>query len=363
MGNLKAIDLFSGVGGMSQGFISKGFEIIFAIEYDREIANAYKLNHPETEMYNEDICKINLHKLREKHSHVDIVIGGPPCQGFSQKGKRLSLNDNRNFLFKRFIDTVEIFKPKYFVLENVPNILTTANGFFKNEIIEGFEKLGYTVNAQILNASSYGIPQNRRRAFFIGSLNGDLIEFPKPNKEKTTIQDAIYDLPFIGSGEGSNFYDYQGEPRSNYQKVLRSNSNGIFNHMATNHSKIAIQRLQLIPKGKGRETLPNKHLTKSIYSGTWCRLIENGIAPTITTRFDTPSSGQFTHPILNRCITVREAARIQSFPDKFIFYGTKTTQMKQVGNAVPPLLAAEIANVILNNYRNESLSQQTKRKE
>jgi DNA (cytosine-5)-methyltransferase 1 len=148
------------------------------------------------------------------------------------------------------------------------------------------------------------------------------------------------------------FFEYEGKPKSKYQKKLRGNSKGIYNHISTNHSKLAIERLKLIPKGKGREVLPPEHRTRSIYSGTWSRLIEDSVAATITTRFDTPSSGLFTHPILNRCLTVREAARIQSFSDNFIFYGTKTIQMKQVGNAVPPMLAGEIATVILKDYQN-----------
>lgn len=350
MSRLKVVDLFAGVGGLSQGFISKGFEIEFAIEYIKDIAHSYKLNHPKTTVYNEDIAQVDLNKLKEKHLNIDVVVGGPPCQGFSQKGKRLSINDDRNFMFKKFIEIVAVFKPKYFVLENVPNILTTADGFFKNEIIKGFEELGYTVNAKILNASDFGVPQNRKRAFFIGSKNRTLLEFPEPRKEKTTIKEAIYDLPFIASGEGRDFFEYEKPINSNYQKMLRKNSKGIFNHLATNHSKVALERLELIPKGKGREVLPKKHRTKSIYSGTWSRLLEDGIASTITTRFDTPSSGLFTHPILNRCLTVREAARIQSFADTFIFYGTKTSQMKQVGNAVPPILAKEIATIILKDY-------------
>jgi DNA (cytosine-5)-methyltransferase 1 len=350
MNRLKVADLFAGVGGLSQGFISKDFDIEFAIEYDKDIARSYKLNHPNTTVYDEDISKIDLNILKEKHPKIDVIVGGPPCQGFSQKGKRLSIYDERNYLFKKFIDTVEIFKPKYFVLENVPNILTTANGFFKEEIIKGFENLGYRVNSSTLNASDFGVPQSRRRAFFIGSLNGDLLEFPKPHNIKTTIKDAIYDLPFIESGEGKEFFEYEIKPLSDYQKKLRSKSKGIFNHQATKHSKLAVERLKLIPKGMGKEVLPPEHRTKSIYSGTWSRLLENGIAATITTRFDTPSSGLFTHPVLNRCLTVREAARIQSFSDNFIFYGTKTIQMKQVGNAVPPLLASEIASIIFKNH-------------
>lgn len=354
MNKLKVIDIFSGVGGLSQGFISKGFEIEFAIENDKEIARAYQLNHPNTTVYNDDIANVDFVNLKTKHPDIDVVIGGPPCQGFSQKGKRLSLNDDRNYYFRKFIETVKVFKPKYFVLENVPNILTTANGFFKNEIIRGFERLGYTVNTKTLNAADFGVPQNRKRAFFVGSLNGSLLKFPEPINVKTTIKEAIYDLPFIESGEGENYVDYNKKAFSGYQSKLRGKSKGIYNHISTNHSKIAIERLKLIPKGKGKEVLPEEHKTKSIYSGTWSRLLEDDVAATITTRFDTPSSGLFTHPILNRCLTVREAARIQSFSDEFIFYGTKTIQMKQVGNAVPPLLASEIATMILNNYNNES---------
>lgn len=350
MNKLKIADLFAGVGGLSQGFISKGFEVEFAIEYDKDIAKSYQLNHPKTKVYDEDISIIDLNKLKNIHQNIDVIVGGPPCQGFSQKGKRLSINDERNFYFRKFIETVEVFRPKYFVLENVPNILTTAGGYFKDEIIKGFENLGYVVNSKTLNASDYGVPQNRKRAFFIGSLNGHLIEFPSPKNKKTSIKEAIYDLPFIKSGEGEEFYTYDKKPNSEYQKKLRQNSKGIYNHKSTAHSKIAIERLKMIPKGKGKEVLPPEHRTKSIYSGTWSRLIEDDIAATITTRFDTPSSGLFTHPILNRCLTVREAARIQSFSDDFIFYGSKTIQMKQVGNAVPPMLAAEIASVILKDY-------------
>ena len=146
---------------------------------------------------------------------------------------------------------------------------------------------------------------------------------------------------------------YDKAPLSEFQKALRGNASTLYNHTATKHSKAAIEKLKLIPKGKGKEVLPEHLLTKSIYSGTWSRLLEDGIAPTITTRFDTPSSGRFTHPILHRCLTVREAARIQSFPDSFIFYGSRGSQMKQVGNAVPPMLAYAIANVIVENEKNK----------
>lgn len=346
---MNVVDLFAGVGGMSEGFRMAGNNIVFAVEFDKEIAQSYSKNHIGTDVYDSDICNLDVKELHSKYPSVDIIVGGPPCQGFSQKGKRLSLDDPRNYLFQQFVRFVEEFKPKYFVVENVPNIITTANGYFKNQIITAFETLGYSVSVGILDAKDFGVPQDRRRAVFIGYYGRDKVDLPKPSGKSTTIKDAIYDLPFIGSGEGSEAAEYDKSPQSDYQVAMRGDSTTLHNHVATSHSKIALERLSLIPKGAGKEVLPKEHRTKSIYSGTWCRLLEDGIARTITTRFDTPSSGMFTHPVLNRCLTVREAARIQSFPDSFIFYGKKTSQMKQVGNAVPPLLAKAIA-ITINKF-------------
>lgn len=348
---LRVIDLFAGVGGLSVGFIKAGFDVVLAIEHDEKIANSYKKNHLNTKVIIEDIKNLKPTDLSENIGNIDIIVGGPPCQGFSQKGKRLSLSDDRNFMFKSFISFVKFFKPKYFLLENVPNIITTSNGFFKKEIIESFKKLGYIIDCKILNASDYGVPQKRKRAFFLGVLGNENIKLPTPSNENVTIKEAIYDLPFIKSGEGENFYKYRKKTFSPYQTKMREDSKGIYNHKATKHSALALKKLSMIPKGKGKEVLPKEYLTKSIYSGTWTRLKEEGKAATITTRFDTPSSGLFTHPILDRCLTVREAARIQSFPDNFIFYGTKSSQMKQVGNAVPPLLAEAIANTIFKHNK------------
>ena len=345
-------DLFAGVGGMSEGFRMAGYDIAFAVEFDKDIAKAYQLNHKETDVHAENICDIDVVSLHQKHPKIDVIIGGPPCQGFSQKGKRLNFNDPRNFLFQQYVRFVAEFKPKYFVLENVPGIITTSNGYFKDQIVAAFNNLGYTVNYGVLRAVDFGVPQDRHRAIFIGCLGDKKIDLPQPNGMHTTIQDAIYDLPFIVSGEGEEISDYNKKPTSDYQKMMRKGSPKLHNHVATSHSKLVLERLALIPKGAGKEVLPQKHLTKSIYSGTWSRMIEDGVSMTITTRFDTPSSGRFTHPILDRCVTTREAARIQSFPDTFIFYGTKTIQMKEVGNAVPPLLAKAIADQILLNENN-----------
>ena len=358
---MKVIDLFAGVGGFSQGFIKAGFEVSLAIEHDKEIALSYKSNHPNTEVVSEDIQKVKIDSLSEFFSSADVIIGGPPCQGFSQKGKRLSVLDERNFLFKYFIEIVRIAQPQFFILENVPNIITTENEFFKNEIIQEFSKLGYEVDAKILNSADFGVPQIRRRAIFLGQKKRLEIAIPLTNHKKTSVKEAIYDLPFILSSQGKPFFEYEKSTNSEYQALMRENSKGIYNHQATKHSELALKRLSLIPKGKGREVLPKEHLTKSIFSGTWCRLLEDGLATTITTRFDTPSSGRFTHPILDRCITVREAARIQSFSDSFIFTGTKGSQMRQVGNAVPPLMAYEIAKTISQYInKNESLTKFSK---
>lgn len=348
----KVIDLFAGVGGLSLGFEQNGFDVILANEYDPSIAAAYELNHVATKMIVGDITSLDLSEIFGRYAgEVDIVIGGPPCQGFSQKGQRKTIHDERNFLFKYYVEVVELVKPRYFVMENVPNLLTTENGYFIKEIEELFHDMGYQIKKGILNASDYGVPQNRRRAVVIGKYGGAAPDLPKPGTMTTTIWDAISDLAYLESGEGEEEQPYRFEPQSKYQKRLRNGSTVLYNHVATKHSDLALERLAMIPPNAGKEVLPKEHLTKSIYSGTWTRMRKDEISVTITTRFDTPSSGKFSHPYLNRAITVREAARIQSFPDTFCFVGNKGSQMKQVGNAVPPLLAGEIAKVIMQDMK------------
>lgn len=344
------IDLFAGVGGLSLGFEIAGFNVVLANEYDESIAKAYELNHPNTKMIVEDITNLPIEKtFQEYRRKVDVIIGGPPCQGFSQKGQRKTINDERNFLFKYFVAVVDFVRPRYFVMENVPNLLTAENGYFKEEIIDLFEGLGYTLSTDTLNAADYGVPQNRRRAVIIGKQGESAIAMPRPLDYKVTIWDAISDLAYLNSGDGVECDSYRYPPQSEYQRMMREGSDNLYNHKATKHSELAIERLKMIPPNRGKEVLPKEHLTKSIYSGTWTRMVKDEISVTITTRFDTPSSGKFTHPFLHRAITVREAARIQSFPDTFHFIGTKGSQMKQVGNAVPPLLAKAIATVVMND--------------
>lgn len=350
MNDLKMIDLFAGVGGLSLGFEQAGFKVLIANEYDTSIAEAYKKNRSNVNMVVDDITKLPIHETFGKYKgKITLVVGGPPCQGYSQKGQRKTINDPRNFLFKYFVEVVKEVQPLYFVMENVPNLLTAEKGFFKQELEKLFTELGYTINAQVLCAADYGVPQNRQRAFIIGKRGDSQVEMPKKKENRTTIWEAISDLSYLASGEGTEISDYIKEPESDYQKIMRNGSDKVYNHIATNHSKIALERLAMIPPKGGKEHLPPEHITKSIYSGTWERMDADDISVTITTRFDTPSSGKFTHPYLDRAITVREAARIQSFPDSFHFYGTKTSQMKQVGNAVPPMLAKAVADAILED--------------
>ena len=350
----KVIDLFSGVGGLSLGFEQSGFDVVLANEYDVSIANAYSVNHPKTKMICGDITTLDLDKVFGPYSgKIDVIIGGPPCQGFSQKGQRKTIHDERNFLFKYYVRVVDLVKPKYFLMENVPNLLSSENGFFKREIEELFNSMGYSLNMGILNASDFGVPQNRRRAVILGKKDGVAPELPSSTNKHTTVWDAISDLAFLNSGEGESEQDYLYPATTDYEKEMRTGSSVLKNHVATKHSKLALKRLSLIPENAGKEVLPKEHLTKSIYSGTWTRMRKNEVSVTITTRFDTPSSGKFTHPFLNRAITVREAARIQSFPDTFVFVGNKGSQMKQVGNAVPPRLAAAIADTIMKDIKED----------
>ena len=342
---LKVLDLFAGVGGFSYGFAEAGFEIVGAIEFDKSIARSMKLNHVNTKVFDGDIMDIDIKMIRKELGKIDIIIGGPPCQGFSLKGKRKGMGDKRNFLFEKYIEYIEFFKPKYFVMENVPNILSDQNGYFKNEILERLKKLNYNVEYGILDASDFGVPQKRRRAFFIGSKNKkNNLPIPKKQK-KITAWEALSDLAYLKSGEGEFESLYLKKAETPYQKKMRSGSKKLFNHVATNHSDIAIDRLKRIPPGKGKEFLIEK--ISSTFGNTWGRLEKNKPSQTIITRFDTPSNGKNSHFFLHRSITPREAARLQSFPDTFVFHGNKSSIIKQIGNAVPPLLAKALAKNLL----------------
>jgi len=342
---LKLLDLFSGVGWLSYWFELSWFDIVGAIEFEEQIWKSMEKNHKWVKTFIWDIRELSPKNIKKEIWSIDIIVGGPPCQWFSLKWKRLGLNDERNFLFKEYIRYIDFFRPKVFVMENVPTILTDQDGFFKDEILKEFDLMWYKVSYWILNASDFWVPQNRRRAFFIGSLNNK-IELPKGEQiKKVTVWDAISDLAYLNSWEWNFESEYKKEPETEYQKIMRKNSIKLYNHIATNHSSIAIDRLKRIPPEKWKEFLSEK-ITSTFWQ-TWGRLEKNKPSPTIVTRFDTPSNWKNSHPFLHRAITPREAARIQSFPDDFIFYWNKSSIIKQIWNAVPPLLWKAISAHIL----------------
>ena len=351
MDSLKVIDLFAGAGGLSQGFRDAGFDIISAVEINKNLSQTYKENFPKTKIFEKDIIKVKSKSLLVKHLSVDVVIGGPPCQGFSMSGKRIRnngifLNDKRNVLFKEFVRIIKELKPKIFIMENVPGILNIFEGKTKNQILSIFKSIGYETTVKVLLAADYGVPQIRKRAFFIGNnlgIDPDFFFPPIENKDYVTVKDAIFDLPFIESGEGEFKSLYKKKPLTEYQKVMRKNSNFLYNHISTKHDDKVISIIKMLKEGEGRNSLPAKLRTKSIHSGSYMRIVKDKPAYTITTRFDTPPVGRVTHPVANRALTAREAARLQSFPDNFIFFGKKTHVGIQIGNAVPPLLAYKIA--------------------
>jgi len=346
----RILDLFCGAGGMSYGMHkNNNFVTKVALDINEKVAQTFKNNIHEAELLIGDIqnkdIKEKIISLSRKHN-INMIIGGPPCQGFSLKGKKLGLDDPRNFLFVEYLHLVEELNPEIFVIENVKSLMSTSNGWFKNQIIAEIEKLGYKVSVNILRASDYGVPQNRERVIFLCSKNKK-IELPEPTVEKAiTVREAIEDLAYLESNEGNFEQEYITEVKSQYQKDMRECSNKLYNHKASNHSEIAIYKLSLIPPEKGKEYLPEELLGKQKFNSTWGRLKWDQPSPTIDTRFDAASNGTNNHPFLNRSITPREAARIQSFDDSFIFYGNKVDIRAQIGNAVPPLMAKAIADQI-----------------
>lgn len=345
----RILDLFCGAGGFSLGFDKNHhFKTLLALDFEPAAIETFKQNFKDAKAICGDIIDKNTKEQiinLARELKINMIIGGPPCQGFSLKGKNLGLNDPRNFLFLEYLELVKELQPELFVIENVKNSLSSANGYFKNEIIARIKKLGYQVNCDILNAKDYGVPQNRQRAFFLASKN-KILEFPKKFYSFVSVKDAISDLAYLESGEGQITSQYKNQPQSQYQKMLRGEF--LQYHKASNHSKIALEKLKMIPCESGKEHLPKELHGKQKFSTTWGRLKWDELSPTIDTRFDTPSNGTNSHPFLNRAITPREAARIQSFDDNFIFCGSKTQVCKQIGNAVPPLLAKALADEIAN---------------
>lgn len=355
--NFRILDLFSGAGGFSYG-IEKNphFKTLLALDFNENALKTFKYNLPDSEVVVGDITDSAIKKSiveKAKKYNINMIIGGPPCQGFSLKGKKLGLEDARNYLFKEYLTIVEKIQPEVFIIENVKALLSTSAGWFKNQILDKIQQLGYFVDYGVLTASDFGVPQVRQRAVFI-CCKIKQISLPKPIAKKViTVREAISDLAYLNSGEGYVEQEYTTQPESTYQRIMRQNSKKLYNHKASNHAMIAVEKLKMIPPECGKEHLPKKLLGNQKFSGTWGRLKWDFPSPTIDTRFDACSNGTNNHPFLNRSITPREAARLQSFDDKFVFIGSKVQVRQQIGNAVPPLMAKAIADKIYSEISEE----------
>ena len=341
----KVIDLFCGCGGVSLGFAREGFEIVAGIDNDQEALNTFSKNFPHSKALNVDLSNTDAIDY-EEFSNVDIILGGPPCQGFSIAGKRDS-NDPRNKLSETYIELVKTLNPKVVVIENVPNILKMANGIFTKYISESLESLGYSVIIEKINAADYGVPQKRKRVFFIGFKNKNYIwpfEFKNIQSKKVfTCFDALNDLPSLEAEIGDEEQNYVSAPQNEFQEEMRKNSKKVFNHIAVDHKDRTKKIISLVPDGGNYKDLPKEYQKTRKVNIAWTRM--KSTEPCFT--IDAGHNHHF-HYKFNRVPTVRECARIQSFPDNFTFTGTRTNQYRQVGNAVPPLLAQKIANLIKN---------------
>lgn len=344
-----AIDLFSGCGGLSKGFVDAGVDVILGVDNDETALRTFSRNHGSGVGLNIDLSAPDAITQIERvvsGRTVDMVIGGPPCQGFSLTGPR-NIDDPRNQLYLSFIKVVRHYHPKAFVIENVPGMATLYKGAVKNEILKRLGRLGYSVEDRIVNAADYGVPQIRRRLVFIGIRNDcGVASFPKPTHDAATYvssRDAIDDLPPLTDSLGSESASYGAPPRTEFQKKMRGNCTVLTNHSATRHTKLVQDVIALVPEGGNYKNLPQGVGESRRFHMAWTRC--DGHKPSRT--IDTGHRNYF-HYEYNRIPTIRESARLQSFPDDFVFVGTRTQQSRQVGNAVPPLLGEAIAKHILS---------------
>ena len=362
MKQLNVIDLFSGVGGLSHGFYyNNNFKVIAANELLHHMAVAYSLNHPDVLIYEKDISNFNSNDVYKdtnlQSGDIDIVIGGPPCQAYSTVGKRL-LEDPRGKLFQQYYRLLKEFKPKFFLFENVTGLLSMGDDLH-SKIMTLFTSLNYKVESPVLNAVDYGVPETRKRVIITGTLLGRSFNYPDPTHFKSeslftknkylTLKDAISDLPFIKSGTESN--EYFSPPQNLYQKLMRINAPEKLNdHNSSNHNQNLIALMDELPDGGSPRDVHESLRPKSGFGNTYCRLWWEKPSPTITRNLGTPSSSRCIHPKVPRALTTREGARIQSFPDDFQFYGSRSARNLQIGNAVPPLLSKVLAEAILNHF-------------
>ena len=378
---MKAIDLFCGCGGISAGLKMSGVDVIAGIDNNKEYSRTFIHNFKSSKYLHIDLSKITPKELGNLldigPENLDVLVGGPPCQGFSKNvpRKHRFLSDENNLLIRSFLSNCEYFLPKFILMENVAEMKNSFHQAYTQEILERLQNLGYSVNHKVLNAADYGIPQRRRRAFFIAQRGtNSMPEFPIKTHYQNSksenfnlfnssfhvnVWNAIGDLPNLQHDEGENPCQYKCAAFSDYQKKVRNGSNMVFNHVSRPLRDRQFARLNSLLPGQGVRDLPDHLKVKAGYSGAYGRLTKEMVAPTITRWVFHPGSGRWGHPEDIRLITIREAARIQGFLDNFEFVGSYNQQAGQIGNAVPPLLIHLLMNNLLNSG-NLDQSHQTK---
>ena len=341
------LDLFCGAGGLSLGFEKAGFSVVKAVDIDPWAVQTYNFNRKDKVAEVLDVSKITKEYLETLR--VDGIIGGPPCQGFSIANGQRIIDDDRNKLYREYFRILEEAKPKFFIIENVPGLLNLAKGAVRDDIIRRASVLGYKVEYKVVNAALYGIPQSRLRVVFVGihkSCNIEKCVFPEGNSEPVTIEDAIGDLPSLDNGEDNTKYVHP--PKTEYQRVIRDGMTELHNHILSIHTEETKRTIALIPEGKRVRDLPEELRGNRKYEALMRKMDRSKPAVTIDTGHRT-----YFHYQELRIPSTREVARLQSFPDSYIFIGPRNDQQKQVGNAVPPILARIIAEAIYKHITKE----------
>ena len=347
MQTYNVMDLFAGVGGLSFGFSRlPEFHIIAANEIEKDIATAYTLNHPDVKMFNCDINDLSGDLLSKAlgDRRIDIVVGGPPCQSYSTLGKR-QLDDRAN-LFMQYKRILLILNPKAFVFENVVGILSMDKGRLFKQIEKEFEEIGYTLKYKVLDAVDYGVPQHRERVILVGFRGENGYEYPLPThgvglKPCISLRQAIGDLPMLKSGESGTEYAHEAD--NEFLQFVRAHSQELTEHIAPKNGAHLIRIMEALKDGQSKNDLPEELRPKSGYGNTYAKLWWDRPSTTITRNFACPSSSRCIHPRDSRAMTIREGARLQSFPDDYQFYGSDGMKRLEIGNAVPPLLSVAIA--------------------
>lgn len=366
MSKPQAVDLFCGCGGISCGLERAGFDILSGIDNDAISLRSYTANFPKATAVRSDLSLLNpadvVAQMGVIRGSLDLLAGGPPCQGFSKNVPRKNRyrEDPNNRLVCAFLEIASHLMPRFILMENVAEMRNGFERSYTNLVMDLLADCGYAVKHKILHAPDYGVPQRRRRAFFLASRDGEPFDFPAvtycgANKETSlfesssyvTVWDAIGDLPLLEHGEGTEPAEYPVAPFHPFQEWARNGSGQVSNHIARHLQPTQYERLAFLEPGQGIKDLPELLRPRTGYSGAYGRLTKEMVAPTITRWVFHPGSGRFGHPVNPRVITIREAARLQAFPDTFRFTGTYIQQSHQVGNAVPPLLAESIGKALL----------------